>query len=376
LVPPTLTEPSRPGCAAAGGSDVRASAKDFTMSSSLPTYSAVYAFGDSLSDAGNLSISTVGTTPVSPPYYKQQYGILSGNVFSNGPTWVQNLSIALGLGTLAPSLAGGTDFAFGGAQTGSTPQNSNLPAYAAVSLPAQLSEFHTREPNPSANALYTLSVGANDLDTILATTLTAQQQTTDVNAAVANEIAFVNHLIGDGAKNLLVLDVPDLGKIPEITQGLDNGSDTASAGYDAQASQLTSEYNTALNSQLAAITGANVHVVNAYVAGRCDRGSGGLRADQCHNSGLGWQFHQCQQRHASGDQHRRAGPIFVLGYLSPDRDRPSGNRRLSRDGAKRHVSPHRRGYDDGPDEHADRTTLPPDRSAASSSNTSISRATA
>jgi phospholipase/lecithinase/hemolysin len=173
LVPPTSTEPPRPVCAASGGSDVKASAKDFTMSSSLPTYSAIYAFGDSLSDAGNLSISTsaVGvTTPVSPPYYKQQYGILSGNVFSNGPTWVQNLSIALGLATLAPSLAGGTDFAFGGAQTGSTPQNSNLPAYAAVSLPAQLSEFHTLEPNPSANALYTLSVGANDLDTILATT--------------------------------------------------------------------------------------------------------------------------------------------------------------------------------------------------------------
>ena len=68
------------------------------------------------------------------------------------------------------------------------------------------------------------------IDTILATTLTAQQQTADINAAVANEIAFVNHLIGDGAKNLLVLDVPDLGKIPEITQGLDNGSDTAIGG--------------------------------------------------------------------------------------------------------------------------------------------------
>jgi phospholipase/lecithinase/hemolysin len=238
------------------------------QNSALPTYSAIYAFGDSLSDAGNLSIGTWAagdTTPVSPPYYKQQYGILSGNVFSNGPTWVQNLSIALGLGALAPSLAGGTDFAYGGAETGSTPQNADLPAYAAVSLPAQLLEFQTREPSPSANALYTLSVGANDIDDILASpTLTAQQQTTDVNDAVANEIALVNHLIGDGAKNLLVLDVPDLGKIPEITEGLDDGSDTASAGYDAQASQLASEYNTALNSQLAAITGVNVPVVNTY----------------------------------------------------------------------------------------------------------------
>ena len=83
-----------------------------SQNSALPSYSAVYAFGDSLSDAGNVSITTSAagaTEPVSPPYYKQQYGSISGNVFSNGPTWVQNLSIALGLGTLAPSLAGGTD---------------------------------------------------------------------------------------------------------------------------------------------------------------------------------------------------------------------------------------------------------------------------
>jgi len=86
--------------------------------SSLPTYSAIYSFGDSLSDAGNLSIVTSvagATEPLSPPYYQQSYGPISGNVFSNGPTWAQDLSIALGLGTLAPTLAGGTDFAFGGA---------------------------------------------------------------------------------------------------------------------------------------------------------------------------------------------------------------------------------------------------------------------
>jgi phospholipase/lecithinase/hemolysin len=178
---------------------------------------------------------------------------------------VQDLSISLGLGTLAPSLAAGTDFAYGGAQTGSTPQNADEPEYAAISLPAQLSEFQTRVPTPSANALYTLSVGANDIDDILAnTTLSAGQQTTDINAAVTNEIAFVNHLIGDGAKNLLVLDVPDLGKIPEITEGLDDGSDTASPSYDALASQLATEYNSSLNSQLATITSAKVQVVDAY----------------------------------------------------------------------------------------------------------------
>jgi phospholipase/lecithinase/hemolysin len=142
-----------------------------SQNSALPSYSAVYAFGDSLSDAGNVSITTSAagaTEPVSPPYYKEQYGPISGNVFSNGPTWVQDLSIALGLGTLAPSLAGGTDFAYGGAETGTTPQNASDPEILAISLPAQIVEFQTAVPKPSPNALYTLSIGSNDVLDILA----------------------------------------------------------------------------------------------------------------------------------------------------------------------------------------------------------------
>lgn len=165
-------------------------------------------------------------------------GPISGNVFSNGPTWVQDLSIALSLGTLAPSLAGGTDFAYGGAETGSTPQNATEPEILAISLPAQLTEFQTDIPKPSATALYTLSIGANDILDILSTpSLTAAQQTTDVNDAVANEISFVNQLVADGAKNLLVLNVPDLGKTPDVTSGAANGSNTPSAALDAEASQ-------------------------------------------------------------------------------------------------------------------------------------------
>ncbi len=239
----------------------------------LAAYSALYAFGDSLSDAGNLSLLTTPTgtpRPVSPPYYKQQYGPISGSVFSNGPTWVQNLSLALGLGTLAPSLAAGTDFAYGGAETGSTPQNGGNLAIQAISLSAQFGQFKTAVLTPSANALYTVSIGANDLLGILAnSSLTAQQQTADVNAAVANEIGFVRQLIGNGAKTLLVLDVPDLSKTPDVTLGLVNGSNTPSAALTAEAAQITTAYNTALSSQLAAIASASavrIQVVDANAA--------------------------------------------------------------------------------------------------------------
>ncbi len=242
-----------------------------SQSSALPAYSAIYAFGDSLSDAGNLSISsTKGGVPfpVSPPYLTEQYGSASGAVFSNGPTWVQDLSIALGLGTLAPSLAGGTDFAYGGAETGATPQNASNPEYQAVSLTAQLTQFAAQVTKPSANALFTLSIGANDLNDILAdSSLSAQQQATDVSASVANEITFVKGLVADGAKNLLVLDVPDLGKTPNVMSGRVNGTNTPSAALDAEASQLASSYNSALTSQLSALASAdavNVQVIDAY----------------------------------------------------------------------------------------------------------------
>jgi len=74
-------------------------------------FKTLFAFGDSLSDAGNDYYVDGGTDPVSP-YYKGH--------FSNGPTWVEDLSQMLGLGPLTPSLKGGHDFAFGGAETGPT----------------------------------------------------------------------------------------------------------------------------------------------------------------------------------------------------------------------------------------------------------------
>jgi len=236
-------------------------------SSALPTYSAIYAFGDSLSDAGNLSITTSAggvPFPVSPPYFTEQYGSTSAAVFSNGPTWVQNLSIAVGLGTLKPSLAGGTDFAYGGAETGSTPQDPDNTAIQAISLEAQLAQFQLDVPKPSAKALYTLSVGANDLNDILAINgLTAVQQTADVTSSVTNEINFIKQLVADGATNLLVLDIPDLGKTPNVISGRVNGS-TGSAALTAEASQLASQYNTDLISQLGTIAGLNAHVIDAY----------------------------------------------------------------------------------------------------------------
>src|ERR1700751_2615864 len=70
------------------------------------SFDAIYVFGDSYSDVGNISIATGGAIP-GPLYYNGR--------FSNGPIWVDHIAGIYGL-TLTPSLAGGTDYAVGGAE--------------------------------------------------------------------------------------------------------------------------------------------------------------------------------------------------------------------------------------------------------------------
>jgi phospholipase/lecithinase/hemolysin len=169
----------------------------------------MYVFGDSLTDVGNVSLATFGLLPVSPPYADRS--------FSNGPVWAQDLAQSLGLPALKPSLAGGTDFANGGAQTGQTPVHT----LNATDLPSQYTQFLTQVPTPQAGALYAVWIGSDDVRTIANdASLTPEQQQADVGAAVQNEMSVINEMVSHGAQNLLVLNVPDLGKTPdEIARG-------------------------------------------------------------------------------------------------------------------------------------------------------------
>jgi phospholipase/lecithinase/hemolysin len=205
-------------------------------------YAALYAFGDSLSDAGNAFIATGRTEPVSPPY--------SDGRFSNGPVWVQDLANQLGLPALTASLAGGTDFAVGGAQTGTTPvHTANL-----SDLPAQLTAFQAAVPTPASGALYTLWIGANDLFSILGTPgISAATAMADANAAVSNVVTFVSGLAADGAKNLLLVTVPNLGVVPAITK--------LGSAAETEATDLSAYFDQALVSAVGGeAAGAGMHL--------------------------------------------------------------------------------------------------------------------
>ena len=201
--------------------------------------SAIYAFGDSLSDAGNAYIATGGAEPAAP--YKN-------GEFSNGPVWVQDLAKSLGLPPVTASLAGGTDYAVGGAISG------NLPFASAGlgDLPSQLTAFQIAHPVANPTGLYTLWIGSNDIAAILATSTDRGAAALDVKAVVTNIDIAIATLAGDGAKDFLVLTVPDLGKTPAAIA-------TGPLGV-AAASFLSAELDLGIESSLAGAPGVKVWI--------------------------------------------------------------------------------------------------------------------
>ncbi len=116
------------------------------------SYSAIYVFGDSYCDTGNIALATKGAKPLSPPYYQGR--------FSNGPIWVEHLAGTFKLSVL-PSLAGGTDYATGGADL---LQSVVTSTGTIPSVEAQVAEYlaaHGGKADPGA--LYVLEGGGNDI---------------------------------------------------------------------------------------------------------------------------------------------------------------------------------------------------------------------
>ena len=206
-------------------------------------YTALYAFGDSLSDVGNVYAASGGAIPISP-YYAGR--------FSNGPNWVDDLSAKLGLGAVTPSAAGGNDFAVGGAQTGTTIVNPK--PIPLVDLDQQVQEFKLLDPSPTAGALYTLDIGANDIGNALgADASNSAALTTFLEQAVGNTVHAVDDLFADGARNLLYFETPDLSVVPAFEK------------YGSQAGTLAQEFNTDVLSGIAPLEAQGLTVFDAPI---------------------------------------------------------------------------------------------------------------
>ena len=93
----------------------------------------------------------------------------------SSPTGMCGLASEIGVAPLTPSLAGGTDYAYGGAETGVTSFNTAVPATDLLGSTGQIAQFQGTHPAADPNALYTIWIGSNDLSDILASAPTSAQ---------------------------------------------------------------------------------------------------------------------------------------------------------------------------------------------------------
>jgi phospholipase/lecithinase/hemolysin len=171
----------------------------------------VFVFGDSLSDMGNVFTATEPVPgepiPVSPPYFMGR--------FSNGPVWVETLAEQLDL-ELQPFLAGGTNFAFGGAEIGLDTEDifERDVGTAIPSIRSQVQTFFAQHlfDDTDSEALYILWGGPNDLRDAL---VTATDPLTAVQPAVDDLTAAIEDLADAGAIYFLIPNLPNLGHTPE-----------------------------------------------------------------------------------------------------------------------------------------------------------------
>lgn len=186
-------------------------------------YSSLTVFGDSLSDTGNVLLATGGTVPP-PPYFNGR--------FSDGPNWVDVLAADLGLPLGAvPALAGGANYAFGGARTGTT--TSPVPGVLAQ-VGGLWAPSH---PTADATGLYVLVGGGNDMRDARAAGGTDATRETAAQLAAGNILQGAMLLASRGAKHILIGNLPDLGATPEAVD--DN--------LVANSTDATNRFNAALS---------------------------------------------------------------------------------------------------------------------------------
>jgi phospholipase/lecithinase/hemolysin len=230
-------------------------------------FSAEYVFGDSLSDRGNLA------------EFENVLGLFSGNFpdppsnhdsFTNGPVAVQLLAQSLGLNANpslwltgfkdpaglfgGPAFVPGTNYAVAGAT--SADANAGVPGINLVEQVAAYSAFVSDHADP--NALYVIMIGGNDVRNVTGATDPGTGAAAIADGA-DTEVAEITTLADEGAKHFLVVNVPNVGLIPEFAE-----DDPSRAAF---ATQLSQTYDTDLAHGLAGLhlgAGATLTDFNLY----------------------------------------------------------------------------------------------------------------
>ena len=175
-------------------------------------YSGVYFFGDSLTDVGNVT-ATYATLPhppdapiPGPPYFQGRA--------SNGPLYADVLAAGLGF-SATPSALGGNDFAFGGART-----RYQLFGPPYLGIVDQVAAFRALPGPADPGALYVLFAGSNNVQDILSgrTIDALGNPVPGIGGTLGDIGAMLAGLYNEGARNLLVPNVPNIGRVPRVAE--------------------------------------------------------------------------------------------------------------------------------------------------------------
>jgi phospholipase/lecithinase/hemolysin len=162
-----------------------------------PRFDALYVFGDSYCDVGNIFAATGGAVPAAP-YYNGR--------FSDGPIWLDHVAGFLGV-PMKAYIQGGTNYAFGGAWV-TAPQT--IPGGVIPSVPQQVGLYLSlHEGKADPNALYVLEGGGND---ILNTTTGSPEA---LGYQIASGIAGSERMLRQaGARHFVVPNLFNVGILP------------------------------------------------------------------------------------------------------------------------------------------------------------------
>lgn len=182
----------------------------------------IVVFGDSLSDNGNLYAYMKQQLPVSPPYYQGR--------FSNGPVWIEELADSIFPSDGASHLL---DYAFGGA--GVLGPDGDFDDDTLLSLNCEIDSYLlAHQDHVNADALFVIWIGSNNY---LIVPDEKQQAIQDVLWGIRTSI---QRLIDHGARHFLVLNLPDLGKIPFARE----------LEMEAELSEFSDEHNALLKKDI------------------------------------------------------------------------------------------------------------------------------
>lgn len=171
----------------------------FSAMTSATSLNKLVVFGDSLSDNGNLYEYMKRELPLSPPYYKGR--------FTNGPVWVELLMEKYYSKKEAPTHL--LDYAFGGAGVAENDNTDTDPDDVLFTLNREIDSYllsHNDKADDSS--LYIVWIGANNY---LAAPEDIDKTVSTVTDGIKHEL---QRLVQKGAKHIMVVNLPDLGKTP------------------------------------------------------------------------------------------------------------------------------------------------------------------